>query len=181
MLNNKKTWDRGKKRLTEKEKQAALEKQKTRVRIANLVARNKELDRSCCVCGKPGIIMHNTEDPYYISFICKECSKSASNKTIAIESRRDIRKELKQKNKATKYFTDEQVKRLMISYMNDFISIGEFCKRNNITRYQFNRIVERYSKLYTKQPIKELVAGHSNAVQSNKISVILDRKHILDE
>ena len=47
-----KTWDRGKKRLTEKEKEASIKWQHERVKIANLIAIKPEIQKICCICGK---------------------------------------------------------------------------------------------------------------------------------
>ena len=50
------------------------EMQKLRVRIANMVARDKTIDRRCCVCGKRNAeILHNQKNPYLITFLCRTC------------------------------------------------------------------------------------------------------------
>ena len=64
-----KNWKRGRKPLSPDKKQESLNWQKERVKIANLVARKPEIEKVCCICGKPGNILHNRQDPYYITFI----------------------------------------------------------------------------------------------------------------
>ena len=172
-----KTWARGKKKLNAKEKQIAYNHQKQRVRIANYVARHPDIDKTCSVCGeRPGSIIHNVDDPYYISFICEECNKDNANKTIAIEQRRDIRQEIKSDRIKINRLTDAQIKRYVLDYMNDYISIGAYCKKVNITRYQFNQIVKRYGELFPKQPIFDMVTSHSNAIQMNMVHTEVKRK-----
>lgn len=68
-----KTWDRGKKRLTEKEKEASIKWQHERVKIANLIARKPEIQKICCICGKEGKILHNRENPYNVIILCNNC------------------------------------------------------------------------------------------------------------
>ena len=89
-----KTWDRGKKRLTEKEKEASIKWQHERVKIANLIARKPEIQKICCICGKEGKILHNRENPYYITFICDECKKDPKNINKAEKTRFDVREKL---------------------------------------------------------------------------------------
>lgn len=151
--------------------------QKVRVKIANLVARNKEIDRSCCICGKPGNIYHNKKDPYYISFICTNCRKDINNRIIAEEQRVDIRTKLDKTNTNISNFTDEEIKRIVIGFMNDNISKGQYCKKSGLSRYQFNKIVEKYNVMFPKHNIIQAIHNHTNKIKSNQS--LLQNKEIL--
>lgn len=166
-------WIRGRRRLTPEERIISEERQKKRIKIANYVSRNPDIDRSCVICGKQGRIMHNEEDPYYISFICNDCAKSLSNLTIAEESRRDVRLEVnKEGNKYSKIsdFTDEEVKRIMLGFLNGEVLTGEYCENVGITRYQFNGMIKRYEQLFPNQ--KNLIKQHRSKLQGKKLSEV---------
>lgn len=160
---------RGRKKATPQQKQSYQDWQNQRVKIANLVSRNKNISKACCICGKPGNILHNRQDPYYIAFICNECRKDPNNLIIAEESRTDIRTKLNISKKSSNNFTDTEVTRIVIGYMNELVSIQDYCKQIQISRYQFNSLVKKYDKLFPKQQIQQLVINHSNAVQKYKI------------
>ncbi len=50
----KQTWIRGRKKSSPEHQREMQEWQKTRVKIINLVARKTEIEKKCCICGKPG-------------------------------------------------------------------------------------------------------------------------------
>lgn len=142
---------------------------KERVKIRNLVSRNPEIKQVCCICGKKGKILHNRQDPYYITFICDKCRKDKSNLTIAEESRFDVRTKLEMGHTSIRNFTDEMVIRIIIGFINKNITIGEYCKEIGISRYQFNQLQKYYSKLFPKHNIKKLIQERSEALRLSKI------------
>ena len=81
----------------------------------------------------------------------------------------DIRTKLNISKKSSNNFTDTEVTRIVIGYMNELVSIQDYCKQIQISRYQFNSLVKKYDKLFPKQQIQQLVINHSNAVQKYKI------------
>lgn len=152
--------------------------QQERVKIANLVSRKPEIKKICCICGQPGKILHNRYDPYYITFICDECKKDPNNLAIAQETRFDVRDKLEKSKLAVKNFTDQQIVRYITSFMNDIISIGDYCEKEGISRHQFNQIIQRYKSLFPKQNIEQLINNHSKKIQSEKIRKIVEKKSI---
>ena len=58
---SKKTWSRGRKKSSPEHRKKMQEWQNTRVKIINLVARKPEIEKKCCICGKPGKILHNVQ------------------------------------------------------------------------------------------------------------------------
>lgn len=153
---------------------------KERIRITNLISRNKNIKKVCCICGKKGQILHNRYDPYYISFICKECRKDPNNLMKATEYRFDVRTLFGTAYKYTSHFTDEMVKKYVLDYLNDSIkSIGSYCKDIGITRYQFNKLIERYDKLFPEQQIKLLIKNRSHRVQKEECIQRVENRNLI--
>lgn len=173
-----KNWKRGRKPLSPDKKQESLNWQKERVKIANLVARKPEIEKVCCICGKPGNILHNRQDPYYITFICDECKKDPNNLIIAEESRFDLRTKLDKTNLCIKNYTKEEIIRIVVGYMNDTISIGDYCDKLNMTRYQFSQLISYYDKIFPKQNIRQLVTNRSNKIQKQKCVKRVEQQYI---
>lgn len=175
---SKKTWSRGRKKSSPEHRKEMQEWQNTRVKIINLVARKPEIEKKCCICGKPGKILHNKKDPYYITFLCDECRKDSQNRIIAEESRFDLRTKLNISNANTSNFSDEEVTRIIVGYMNDTLTIGEYCEKMNITRHKFEQLINRYKELYPKQNIKRLVKYHANKIQKETMRRAVEKRKI---
>lgn len=145
--------------LTDEQRNKYKEWNKMRIKVGNLVRRRKDIDRSCCICGKPNAdILHNIKDPYYIGFICKECRKDKNNMVIAEEHRIDIATELARKHTQISKFSNEVIVRIVVGYMNKpETNIQQYCEETGISRYQFKQIVEEYNKKFPNQNIKELI------------------------
>ena len=165
-----KTWGRGKKRLTEKEKEASIKWQHERVKIANLIARKPEIKKICCICGKEGKILHNRENPYYITFICDECKKDSENINKAEKTRFDVREKLDKANLCVSNFSDTEINQLVNGYINNQESIEKYCEKNNISRHQFNQIIDRYKKLFPPKDISTEVKEYFKLTQRKIIN-----------
>ena len=150
------------------DKELAKKKQKSRMKVANLVARSKEIDRNCVICGNLGKIVHNIEDPYYITFICDECKKDDKKYKLALTKRRDIRESLEKRYLHSNLLSDKQVREIVNNYMHDYLTIKDYCLKINITRYAFNRILKIYDQLYPEQNINDLVIHHAYMILGNK-------------
>lgn len=161
---------------TPEERKIAMQWQNERVKIANLIARKPEIPKICCICGKEGKILHNRKDPYYITFICDECKKEPNNLIIAEESRFDLREKLEKSNLCVTNFTKEQVIRIIVGYMNDIISLGDYCDKIGISRHQFRQLVQRYKTLFPKQDIEQLIKNRTKKVQSEKLKKIAEER-----
>lgn len=164
-----KEWKRGRKPLSPEKKQESLDWQRERVKIANLVARKPELEKVCCICGNPGNILHNRQDPYYITFICDECKKDPNNLIIAEESRFDLRTKLDKSGLCIKNYTQQEIIRIVVGYMNQNMSIGDYCDNLNMTRYQFSQLIDSYNNIFPNQNIKQLITNRSNKIQKQKV------------
>lgn len=158
------------------QKQASMDWHKERVRISNLIARKPEIKKICCICGKPGKILHNRKDPYCIAFICDNCKKNPDNLKEAENHRFDIREHLKESTLCIHNYNDDQIKDIVEGYKNSTISIGDYCKQINISRYQFNEALKRYNKLYPNKHMSNIIKGRAIMVQRNKLQNIKDEK-----
>lgn len=164
---------------TPEERKQAMQWQNQRVKIANLIARKPEIPKICCICGKEGKILHNRKDPYYITFICDECKTEPNNLIIAEESRFDLRTKLDKSNLCVHNFLDEQIVRIITGYMNDIISLGDYCEKIGISRHQFGQVVQRYKQLFPKQNIEQLIKNRTKKVQSEKLKKIAEEKALI--
>lgn len=153
----------------EQRRQEYLKWNKQRVKIRNFVARKPEIDKSCCICGKPGKILHNRQDPYYIAFICDECRKIPENLQLAEERRFDIRTKMDKTKLSIHNFTDEMVVRIIVGYMNSDKSMGDYCEEVGISRYQFNQLQDYYDKLFPSQNIKQLIKDKCVSARTDRI------------
>lgn len=169
---------KGRKPLSDKEKQEYQKWQNERVKIRNLVSRAKDsdIDQSCCICGNRGNILHNRQDPYYIAFICHECRKDPNNLIIAEESRQDIREKLNMTNLSYSNFTDAQVIRLVTGYMNERLTLGEYCEKTGVSRHQFNLLIRRYDELCPDNDIVLLVKKHTKSVQRERCAKVINER-----
>lgn len=143
--------------------------QRARVKIANLVARNKELDKTCCICGKPGRILHNPDNPYFISFICRVCKTIPENVETAIKERIDIRTKLNKNNLNVRNFTDADIENIVKGYVGSQLSIEHYCKKIGISTHQFAKCQERYVNNTGDNQAILNIKNHSKAVQKNLI------------
>lgn len=144
--------------------------QKERVRIANLVARKPELQKVCCICGKPANILHNVQNPYYITFICNDCRKNPKYLQKAEKYRFDIRTQMDKTSLSVVNFTDKMITEIVENYLLTDLSIEDYCQQIQISRYQFNKLLDMYLELYPdKDATKIEVKLHSNDIQRNKI------------
>jgi paraquat-inducible protein B len=177
-----KTWARGRKKATPEQKQRAKEWQRIRVKITNAVSRDKELNRKCCICGKEDSpILHNRENPTYITFLCTECRKDKEKVKQAEQYRFDLKehKEQQVENRDTNRYLDtrkfskEEVKSIVEGYTAsaNIQTYGEYCEKNNLSRHQFNALLERYKEYFPRNKgMIDKVHNRSKAIQRNKLS-----------
>lgn len=144
---------------------------KERTKIANMVARKPEIRKICCICGKEdSLILHNKDNPYFISFICRDCRDNPENLKKAEECRFDIRTMMDKSTLSSKNFTDTDVKKIVDDFLNDIVSIGAYCNKIGISRHQFNQLVDRYAKIFEIKNIKKTVNAHTNKVNRLRLS-----------
>lgn len=184
---NIKVWNKGRKPATPELKQAAKERQKIRVKITNAVSRDNTIERKCCICGKENSpILHNKENPYLITFICKDCRKDKNNVKKANKLRFNLeehRKKLIEERTDNYYldtrkFTKEEVKEIIEDYIVDknILNYGEYCKKNNISRYQFASLLDRYIEYFPEMSFMvKKVKNKSKEIQRNRLSI--EAKH----
>lgn len=172
-------WETGRAKITPEQREEAEQRQKERVRIANMVSRKPEIKKECCLCGKPGNILHNkTDNPYYITFLCNECRKNESNISKAEKYRFDLRTKLDKSYLSAKTFAEQDVKQLISEFLSSILSLGEFCDEKGLSRHQFNKIIERYDSMDPEFGIRKRIKIHSNKIQENKLRTIVENKAI---
>lgn len=141
----------------------------TRVKISHFVRRNG-ITKSCVICGKPGNIMHNRDNPYMIAFICDDCKKDPEKEAQAEGLRFDIRSRIpKRGTHILKTSTDEYVTRVVENYLQDTLPIREYCSKVGISNQQFHTLLSRYKELHPEQPIDEFIRSHRNRVHRHRI------------
>lgn len=186
-----KTWKRGRHPATPEQKAIADEKQKLRVKITNTVARNKYIKKECCMCGSKNeneiTILHNEEDPYYIAFICNTCRQDVHKILEAEKKRFDLKAYIKEQvaNRDNNYyintsdFSIEEMQRIVEGYLSidNTMTIGEYSEAHNISRYQFNMLVEKYKEYNTY--ISDMIKHHSCAVQKFRLAVAAKKRNLI--
>ena len=162
-----KTWTRGRHKATQEQKELAQKYQKDRVKITNIVARRPNIERKCCICGKEGTILHNKENPYYITFICKDCRKDENKRLEAENHRFNLLDIVNEKKLGIRNYSDEEIKKILDEYPKD-MNMGNFCNKYNISRYLLNEMVTKYCELYPKKSatILEKIYGTPKIMKS---------------
>lgn len=164
-------------RLKDKEKQDEFNK-KERVRIANMVKRKPEIKKVCCICGKKDAeILHNKENPYLISFICRKCRLDDENMKVAEKHRFDLREVVDKSKLSTKNFTVKDMTIIVNDFLDDIISIGEYCKNIGISRYQFNKLVSRYADYFGDDIMEKRIMSHANTMNRKHLSKVFLEKN----
>lgn len=160
-----------KERLTPLQRLQSEQMKKDRIKIANMIARKPEIRKQCCICGNTDAqILHNRNNPYMISFICKECRSDIDKLEEAKKCRFDIRSIMDKSTLSTKSFTDTDVKDIVDGFLNDLVSIGAYCEKLGISRHQFNGIVKRYAIIFNMPTIKKTVDSHTNKINRENLS-----------
>lgn len=160
-------------RLSAKERTISERKKRDRIRIAQMVKRKNEIEKSCCICGnKNAQILHNYNNPFVISFICKNCRDDKNKLSQAEKLRFDIREKLDKSKMIGKTFSEKDVKNIVENYLFDVLSIQDYCYKIGISRHKFNLLIERYIKLYDNPLIRKMVINHSNKINAKKLSVL---------
>lgn len=142
-----KTWKRGRRKATNEQKEKAAQWQRERVKITNIVARKYDLEKKCCICGKAGTILHNKENPYYITFICKSCREDFNKLKEAEKYRFDLKEYVNKSKVGVRNYSMGEIKELVENYPEN-VNFGEFCRKNNISRYIFNQLINKYCVSY---------------------------------
>lgn len=175
-------WETGRAKITPEQREQAEQRQRERVRIANLVSRKPEIKKDCCICGKPGNILHNKEEnPYFITFLCADCRKNENNIIEAEKYRFDLRTKLDKSYLSAKTFAEDDIKLLINEFLTSILSMGEFCSIKGISRHQFNKVIDRYDKLDPNFSIRKRIKIHSNKMQEVKLRKIVEDKAMYAE
>ena len=64
------------------------------------------------------------------------------------------------------------------SYMNDIVSVGDYCDKIGISRHQFNQIIDRYKKLFPRKNMDRIIKNRTRKVQSEKLKRIAEEKSL---
>ena len=178
---NNQTQDKQKvsrKRLTSQQITKSLKFKKNRTKIANMVARKPEIQKHCCICGNTDAqILHNENNPFMISFICKKCRANKRRLEEAETKRVDIRETMDKSKISSGTFLEIDVKLIVENYLLETLSIGRYCTCIGISRYIFNKLIERYSEIFNEPTIKRYIQKHSNKLSAMQLSLLaLERK-----
>lgn len=145
------------------------EYQNARTKISHFVRRSG-IEKNCVICGKPGAIMHNRENPYMIAFICDDCRKDPEKEKKAEGLRFDIRDKVPKKGThILRTSTDEYITKVVKNYLKDVLPIREYCRKVGISNKQFHSIVDKYKEIYPDQPVDAYIRSHRNTVHRHRI------------
>lgn len=143
------------------------------MKIATMVRRKNEIEKYCCICGnKNAQILHNYNNPFVISFICKKCRADKSKLAQAEKLRFDIREIMDKSKISSKNFSEKDVMNLVENYLFEKVSITDYCKEIGISYHIFSHLIERYKLLFDKPNIKKVMLNHSNALRNEKLSAV---------
>lgn len=165
----------GKTKLSSEERTISEKKQRDRMKISNMVKRKPEIEKYCCICGTEKTeILHNKypNDPYMITFICKECRADKEKLAQAEKTRFDIREIMDKSKMSTKTFTEIDVKNIVENYLFETVCIQDYCYKIGISRHKFNKLIEKYAELYDNPAIRKMVINHSNKINAKKLSLL---------
>lgn len=165
--------NKGRAYLTEEERIISKKNRVSRIKIANMISRKPEIVEKCCICGSSNAeILHNKypKNPYYITFICKDCRADDEKLAKAEKLRIDIRSKMDKATLSAKNFVEEDVKRLVENYLMNTLSIGKYCTEQGISRHQFNQLVKRYEDMFNDPAIRRKINNHANNVNRKTLS-----------
>ena len=176
-------WKCGRKPATPEQLKQSKERQKQRVKITNIIARETNLERKCCICGKDNAeILHNTENPYFITFLCRQCRKNKDNIKEAKLHRFDLeayrRDKLDNRDNNiymnTHKFAKKEIKDIIDGFIepSNTLTMGEYANGLGLSRYQFNCIIKRYDEYFPDSKIEERIGIHNKFIDNfvNKCS-----------
>ncbi len=140
-----------------------------RTKVAHFVRRSG-IVKKCVVCGNPGAILHNRENPYMIAFICDECRKDPEKEKKAESLRFDIRNKVpKRGTHILRTSSNEYITKTVENYLKDTLPIREYCRKIGISNKQFHSVVDRYKELYPDQPIDAFIKSHRDTIHRHRI------------
>lgn len=152
------------------------QKQKTRMKVSNLVSR-KKLNKECCFCGEKATIVHNPDNPYYITFACNKCRKDKELMKTVDSYRFDIRESFDKKGLNFKFITDDYIINTVDGYLKDTVSIGTYCDRLSISRHQFGLMVDKYKTIVpSSNNITSLIDKHAHKIQQQSCRDVYDNR-----
>nr|DAK38401.1 MAG TPA: RNA polymerase I-like protein [Caudoviricetes sp.] len=147
------------------------EKQKARMRVANIIKRSN-IKRKCMLCGNEEgkvTVVHNTEDPYKIWFLCDSCRVG---KTYNIDKVKKLKPLNVLDNLApgkyvsSKFLPDEFIETLLTEFFKSKITWTKYLKENKISHIKASALLERYATKHPKEDITKKIQEHSQQYYS---------------
>lgn len=152
------------------------QKQRIRMKVANLVSR-KKIDKVCGFCGEKATIVHNTDNPYFIAFACNKCRKDRELMKTIDEYRFDVRNYLDKKGLNFKFISNQYIIDTIEGYLKENISIGTYCDKLGISRHQFGLMVDKYKQISNNaKNIASLITKHSHKIQKQSCRDVYDNR-----
>lgn len=154
-----------------------------RVYISNFVKRKYNKEIKCIKCGttKDVQIINNPDNPYSISFICKECrlgmpkQEQQSLEKINLLENIDTNKKFSRVNSLI--LTDELIKIVQNSVTTESTMIN-YLKENNLSYQKFWRAVKLYEIKENDLNITEKIQNHFNSMRIQKVkSALIKANH----
>lgn len=142
------------------------EKQKARMRVANIIKRSN-IKRKCMLCGKEEgriTVVHNTEDPYKIWFLCDSCRVGKTyniDKVKKLEPLNVLDNLAPGKYVSSKFLPDEFIETLLTEFFKSKITWTKYLKENKISHIKASAILDRYKTNHPKEDIDKKIQEHS--------------------
>lgn len=182
-----------------KEKFDSLDKQMSY--ISKLVTRNTDIEKKCQICGNPGLIRHNPENPYKIHIICRKCASKLNVRGVRGEALKkatgldfiDVKSRINSKILNNKIVGLSKINKIhILTILNsNGITKRDAIKFTGLTINGYNSLIQKYKeevdpnieerlkKIYSEGRKRILLKAKSpKEPRPNNIELIKQRKHI---
>ena len=144
-----------------------------RVYIKNFINRRFIGEKQCAVCSSNEnlSVIHNKENPYQISFICKDCKSKLARKDLENLPKVDILKNIevnKRYSHSKDLILDSKMKFIVEHSLETDLSMMNYLKSHNISYHRFKIATKIYEKEVA--PIEKDIKNHFKRLRVKNIS-----------
>ena len=144
-----------------------------RVYIKNFINRRFIGEKQCAVCSSNEnlSVIHNKENPYQISFICRDCKSKLTRKDLENLPKVDILKNIevnKRYSHSKDLILDSKMKFIVEHSLETDLSMMNYLKSHNISYHRFKIATKIYEKEVA--PIEKDIKNHFKRLRVKNIS-----------
>lgn len=146
--------------------------QTQRIYIGNFVARHYKDKKECVVCGSDSeiSIIHNPDDAYSISFICKNCRMKLNRQDLLNLPKINILEHIDLNRKfshSSNLVLDSRIKFILEHALQTEKSLMEYLRENKLSYSKYKKAIALYEK--DVKPIKNELRKHFNSLRAQKV------------